>query len=395
MTDNDQQQQQQQQQQHQHQPQERGNQPANSPNTDHPPTTPPNASADNPTSPSASLSSRIQSSAHGLARSAFSSSAGDASLLAGGVASKASPSASASRQTFSAAQRFDEAGAPSSSGSAREHASSLPGESFRSEPAAAATTEQGGFALPAFSEEEFQASYGSDPWADAYTPRPGEEPTHTASVKGKAPDADAVLSPTPLPTDGLAVSHLLATSSFDPEFPHEPFDPVETDLSQSARSQRLSPDEIQMIESFRRQMTPPPGSHSQSQTRRQQGQHRLTPYSLVPGIETILNSASVWEPAEATGTGAGAGAGAGAETRTAPDATALRDTVLANLPGSAEWIAVDERYHDEVWGYLRPALEAAREEIEARSKEGGEAGTEEDGPAVRRLKMILKHMGGV
>jgi hypothetical protein len=69
----------------------------------------------------------------------------------------------------------------------------------------------------------------------------------------------------------------------------------------------------------------------------------------------------------------------------------LRDSVLEYLPGAEDWVTVHERYHDDVWGYLRPALEAAKAEIEERGLEIQE-GDENDGPAVRRLKMILKHM---
>jgi hypothetical protein len=97
----------------------------------------------------------------------------------------------------------------------------------------------------------------------------------------------------------------------------------------------------------------------------------LSSVSLVPDIDAFLN--------EHDGSG-----------------VSLRDSVLAELPGSGEWVGVQERYHDEVWGYLRPALEAAREEIEEAKGGGGEGvgHGDGDGPAVRRLKMILKHMGG-
>ncbi|PLB50753.1 hypothetical protein P170DRAFT_435929 [Aspergillus steynii IBT 23096] len=350
-------------------------------NTDHAPTIPPNSSAAADNGSSASLAGRIQNSAQGLARSAFSasSSASDAAhLLPGGSSgSKAGPSTS-SRAAFSAAQQFEDSGASAPSSSAREHSHGITGETFRSSSTTENQHQQGGFTLPSFSEAEFQSSYGDDPWADSYTDR------QTLKGKTAAPDPDTdespetllsstenltIQSPTPVPlplaTDGSAITNLLSSPSFDPEFPpqpHEPFSPVETDLSEPPAHNPLTAEEIQMIESFRRQMTPPaPQSH------------RLTPYSLVPDIDTILNSAAVWGPGA--------------------DATALRDTVLDSLPGSAEWVSMDEKYHDEVWGYLRPTLEAAREEMQERERKGGE-GAGEDGPAVRRLKMILKHMGG-
>ena len=46
-----------------------------------------------------------------------------------------------------------------------------------------------------------------------------------------------------------------------------------------------------------------------------------------------------------------------------------------------------ENYQDEVWGYLRPLVEAAKEE----SRQTRSA-TANEGPAVRRLRMILAHL---
>jgi hypothetical protein len=71
---------------------------------------------------------------------------------------------------------------------------------------------------------------------------------------------------------------------------------------------------------------------------------------------------------------------------------ALRDEVLSRLPGAGDWVGVQERYHDEVWGFLEPVLEAAKTEIDARGEDGNTNGARE-GPAVRRLRMILGHMG--
>ncbi|KAI9044737.1 uncharacterized protein KD926_011707 [Aspergillus affinis] len=352
-------------------------------NTDHTPTNPSDSTADN--GPSSSLAGRIHNSASGLARSAFSASASAsadaATLLAGGSGSKAGPSAS-SRAALSAAQRFDDSGAPTSSSARGLSEQSASGETFRS----SLTTSQqvGGFALPSLSSEEFQSSYCDDPLSEstinsniresqrgkgkAKEINPSTRPYTTAeNAFPQDPTPQATYSP--LPTDGAAVTSLLSSSTFDPEFPplpHETFEPIETDLSLP----HLTAEEIQTIDSFRREMSLPPNTQSQTQP-----PHRLTPYSLVPDIDTILNSAAP---------------------STDSDATVLRDTVLTSLPGSADWVAVDERYHDEVWGYLRPALEAARVEMEAKKegeREGSGLGKEEDGPAVRRLKMILKHMG--
>jgi hypothetical protein len=65
-----------------------------------------------------------------------------------------------------------------------------------------------------------------------------------------------------------------------------------------------------------------------------------------------------------SGIGMGIGEGNAMATGSTSTSTSLRDVVLTNLPGAGDWIGVQERYHDEVWGYLQPVLEEARAEIE-------------------------------
>ncbi|KAL2836723.1 hypothetical protein BJY01DRAFT_53158 [Aspergillus pseudoustus] len=305
-----------------------------------------------------SLASRIQKSASGLARNAFLSSvsSGDtAQLLSDG--GKAAPSASSS-SALAAAEQYTETSGPVSS-SSREQSNHAYAEAFRSSP----RTQPGAFKLPELTENEFQSTYGGD-----FT----EVLNDTSKGKGKGKEtslgsstADNYLDPTStaLPTDGDAVVSLLADANFDPEFPpsaDEPAEYVETELEPP----RLTPDEMKMIESFRRQLPPElqprqsPGSSSQ-----------LNSTSLVPDIGSFLDTLPASNPATS-------------------HATSLRDEVLTSLPGAADWIAVEEKYHDEVWGYLQPTLEAAAKEIESNR---GSSSTE-DGPAIRRLKMILNHM---
>lgn len=170
--------------------------------------------------------------------------------------------------------------------------------------------------------------------------------------------------------DGSELLTLLTSPSFNPEFPElitttDNLDPalVPNDLSDPSPFP-LSAQEIQTLESFRRKL----GSHPT------QGQRRINPTSLIPDIDNFLSTV----PAQ-----------------TQNDATALRDAVLTGLPGAEEWMAVEEKYQDEVWGFLKPVLEEARREMEEKEENGGdmEKGREEDGPAVARLKMILRHMG--
>jgi hypothetical protein len=341
--------------------QKRGNSDDNSPPATHPKSenndsTP--AASDHDGTHTESLASRIQKSASGLARNAFLSStpSGDAAqLLSDG--SKAAPSSSSS-SALAAAEQYRETSGPGYS-SSRNQTGQAHAATFRS----SATTQPGGFELPGLSENEFQSTYGDD-----FT----NVPDDTSKGKGKGKEttngsstADHYLDPTPtlLPTDGDAVVSLLTDTSFDPEFPttaDEPPEYVETEL----QSPQLTPDEIKMIESFRRQLPPELQAQQKSGSSTQ-----LNSLSLVPDIGSFLDTIPTSNAATS-------------------HATSLRDEVLTSLPGAADWVAVEEKYHDEVWGYLQPALEAAAKEIETRK----ESASTEDGPAVRRLKMILKHM---
>lgn len=172
--------------------------------------------------------------------------------------------------------------------------------------------------------------------------------------------------------DGSEVLTLLTSPSFNPDFPEPPetTNPDSTlipnDLSEPT-CLPLSQSEIQILESFRRNLSPHQHPH-------QPQNQRINPTSLIPDIDNFLNTVP---------------------TQTQNDATALRDAVLTGLPGAEEWLAVEERYQDEVWGFLKPVLEEARREMEEKEENGGDRGEggEEDGPAVARLKMILRHMG--
>ncbi|KAE8382164.1 hypothetical protein BDV26DRAFT_288692 [Aspergillus bertholletiae] len=297
-----------------------------------------------------SLASRIQSSASGLARQAFSASgsSGDAAQFLT-TGSKAGTTTTTSSSALAAAEQYNQVSGPSAPSSAGAQLHGNNAATFRS----TTTPQQGGFEIPRLTEEEF-AQAGND----------FLEPSASTSTidKGKGKAREQLSSIThhhhaPGPADGSAVVSLLSDSTFDPTFSHEPAEIIETELSPP---QQLTPAEIQMLESFRRQMIPQPDTSFPST-------HRLTSASLVPDIDTILDSA----PAQ-----------------TDADAAALRDTVLANLPGSEDWVDVEERYHDEVWGWLKPTLEAAAKELEEKKEDP----KGEDGPAVQRLKMVLTHM---
>ena len=68
-----------------------------------------------------------------------------------------------------------------------------------------------------------------------------------------------------------------------------------------------------------------------------------------------------------------------------------RDAVSKNRLGEIQpWIDILDRYHDEVWGEMLPLVKEAREELNAATEKQT---LPRDGPAIRRLKMVLQHLG--
>lgn len=377
------------------------------PNHDERPTTKTDANA--PSHPSTtsdngtpSLASRIQSSAAGLARSAMhgaSSSSDAARTLAGATQGKASGSAALASAGSEGLVSRDIAarGSGAGAGSGAGYTGPSTAESFRSE---TTSSTSGGFEIPALSEEAFQR-------LGAYTDETGvsldsvrgdahrdtslaDLQGETGNWKGKQRAHDPMqLDYTsaweradhpgsqantyePQPSDGAAVVSLLADTSFDADFGGPEDVGLDLDLDPAATPPPLTAEEIKMLDSFRRQIGDSTNPSSQHQ------QPGLSSFSLVPDIDAFLQQndpSGFSESADASSV----------------SATTLRDSVIEYLPGAQDWVTVHERYHDEVWGYLRPALEAAKAEIEERGPEARE-GDENDGPAVRRLKMILKHM---
>ncbi|RAO67336.1 uncharacterized protein BHQ10_003348 [Talaromyces amestolkiae] len=137
-------------------------------------------------------------------------------------------------------------------------------------------------------------------------------------------------------------------------------DPLDSEGFPHALARGLSPAEMQILDSFRKQQP------------EQLQQKKITALSLVPDIDSFFSEHDT-------------------STINANN-DALRNEVIANLIGAEEWFNVDERYGDEVWGYLRPAVEAAATEIKEKEVHKDGEGGDGDGPAVKRLKMILRHM---
>ena len=57
------------------------------------------------------------------------------------------------------------------------------------------------------------------------------------------------------------------------------------------------------------------------------------------------------------------------------------------------WIDILDRYHDEVWGEMLPLVQEAREEEVKAANE--EQASLKDGSAIRRLQMVLEHVGSL
>ncbi|EEA18624.1 hypothetical protein TMatcc_010832 [Talaromyces marneffei ATCC 18224] len=128
----------------------------------------------------------------------------------------------------------------------------------------------------------------------------------------------------------------------------------------------LSPAEMQMIDMFRRQQ--PQHQQDQETHEKEDRNKRITANSLVPDIDSILSTAATNKH------------------------EALREAVITNLVGAEEWLHVDQQYNEDVWGYLKPAVEAAAAELQQKEENPVKEGVDGDGPAVKRLRMILRHM---
>lgn len=337
--------------------------------------------------PSDSLLNRIQSSATALARDAITRPSGQGlgADLASALSSDGKPSSSSSRWPMqssgaaggASASAMDTAFPGSGTGSGVRDSAVT--ESFRS---SSRVPVDGTFNLDAINREHFQNDYGDEPlFADKGKGKArsttGDANLSTSAYDGAWYNATTTVSDArhdkgneqtntyiPNAEDGAAVVSLLSDPSFQPELlPDDPDQFLDDPVAP------LTSEEQRIIDSFRRSIQPP--LPLETQTQGQQPSRPITSQSLIPDIDTFL---SQHNEGDANTT----------------SVTALRDSVLASLPGAEEWMAVDERYQDEVWGYLRPALEAAEKELEERKYGGGEPGR--DGPAVRRLKMILRHM---
>lgn len=299
-----------------------------------------------------SMMNRVQSSASGLLRNALAGTGGNDlnadlsnSLSSTGKASSSQTSRTASSATESSHLTSN---APAVS---RDGEQNLRSESFRS----GLTTQEDGL-----DNNQLGETHGDDLLYDLSNTKgkgtssgeqtTSQQPDIPLNTKDLSTFNTAWTAPTSQP-DGSDVVALLSSPTFQP-------DTIPSPIEQEEQEQpTLTPSELELIDSFRRHPSMPATSTLHTP-------NPINPLSLIPDISS-------------------------AEQQT--------ESHLQTLPGISDWIDLDKNYHAEVWGYLRPHIRAAMDEIEERSSRGKEEGGGEtkDGPAVRRLQMILRHMRGV
>ncbi|PGH03009.1 hypothetical protein GX51_04327 [Blastomyces parvus] len=172
---------------------------------------------------------------------------------------------------------------------------------------------------------------------------------------------------TPHPTDGQAVIALLSSPTFQPAT----FTPPESPQNE------LFELDASMLQA------PPTSSSSSSSLPNPLTTTTQTPsfppnqLSLIPDINSILTAIQQQSQSHQSQRGQNG------------------EWDWREMPGVAEWLEVDGTYQDTVWGFLKPYVEAARKEIVERRGDGdggGDGGAVEDGPAVKRLGMVMKHL---
>lgn len=350
-------------------------------------TTSRNNNNNNPASPdpSPSLSDRIQSSASGLLQSTFSNSSshrdipsslstsisGDKAGPSGGLATLAASSASSSQ---SVSGSLPSSTKHTSSGAEAGGSSSPSFESFRSTNASYTDLnrdrdrEWREFENPADTssfiltdnnladtkgkgKERVDSSISETTQSDVPIPE-GSLPT--TSLKPDLPSTWHSNHPpataTTLSSDGHAVSALLSDPSFDPQtfspLP-SPSASAEPDLSFLSSSPQHSSQQFHS--------SPTSSSSSSSAPPQKAAPH---PLDLIPDIPTLL--------------------------------TADIDS-WTEIPGVAEWLEVDGEYMEGVWGYLKPYVQAAKDEVKGKETDHG-VEDDAEGPAVKRLGLVLGHL---
>ncbi|OJD13234.1 hypothetical protein AJ78_06289 [Emergomyces pasteurianus Ep9510] len=171
---------------------------------------------------------------------------------------------------------------------------------------------------------------------------------------------------TPHPNDGQAVISLLTSPSFQPATFTPPESPQSElfELDASMLPPSSSNQSTAATAATAATTTTTTGTITQLQT----PSFPPNQLSLIPDIESILSAIQ----------------------QQSHHPQQQHDWDWAEMPGVAEWLEIDGTYQDTVWGFLKPYVEAARREVvEQRDRGLVEV---EDGPAVKRLGMVLGHL---
>ena len=186
--------------------------------------------------------------------------------------------------------------------------------------------------------------------------------------------------------DGAAVVSLLSDPEFSTDDPSAYSDPYDHDvMGNDGILARLTSQELDLLTRIKKELPEPPIHRVPAPT---------NPLNLLPNFEQLsgdtngkFGSSATTTPRteepylyltpETTGTWS-IGENSGGKSSEAEE---------AHL---SQWLNVLNRYQDEVWGDILPLVREARKEIE-RAKNSN-ADELRDGPAVRRLAMVLAHL---
>ncbi|EQL32434.1 hypothetical protein BDFG_05443 [Blastomyces dermatitidis ATCC 26199] len=181
---------------------------------------------------------------------------------------------------------------------------------------------------------------------------------------------------TPHSTDGQAVVALLSSPTFQPATFTPPESP-ESELFELDASMLQPPSTFSSSSSSSSPNPSPTTTGTTTTTTTQTPSFPPNQLSLIPDINSILTAIQQQQ-----------------QQQSHPHDQHGQDWEWdwREMPGVAEWLEVDGTYQDTVWGFLKPYVEAARKEIIERREDGGGGGAVEDGPAVKRLRMVMRHL---
>lgn len=174
--------------------------------------------------------------------------------------------------------------------------------------------------------------------------------------------------------DGAGVVELLSDLNFQPGVAFEEVMSPELHKDLQEEPFELSPAELKMIEKLRPLLMSEQAVQEQKEQQQQQQPAVVNPLDFFP--DQLSPPPSSFGPITAKST----------------PITVMNSEgrLMEPISGLEDWFTIINHYQDEVWGYLKPYAEAAKEEAQKAEASGEPNPT--GGPAVRRLGMILAHL---